>query len=65
MKDKDNIIQFPLKIIERNEPHEIADFYLSKIEEAMLHYDMDDYRMEEAFLHLQQAIMWWNCYWED
>lgn len=65
MKDKDNILPFPLKIIERNEPHELIDYHFSQLEEAMLYYDMECPEIEQAYLSLLSSILWWNQFWED
>jgi len=60
---KDNILQFPkLEIIDRNEPHEILNYYYKILEEALLHYDIEDHRVEQALVNLQQSISWWEFY---
>lgn len=61
MKDK-KVLKFPNLISEKTE-EEIIFYYCSKLEEAILAHDVyTDHRLEQALIHLQNFILWWEFY---
>ena len=63
MKDE-KLLKPKFEIVSRNEPWEIVDAYFEILEEAMLHYDLEDPRMGAALQRLQESYFWWNQFFE-
>jgi len=66
MKGKGKILEFPkLQLIDQNDPYQIIEHYLLKLEEALSSFDHEDHRIEQAFIHLQEVILWWDFYLQE
>jgi len=63
---KDNkLLKLP-KIVARNEPHEIIDYYFEILQENLLKYDLEEEpQLDQALILLQSSYHWWCAAWED